>query len=420
MAGGPAQQRSVRHWRRRIFAISWLSYFSYYFTRKNWSVVKSSVGDEFGVDANALKNVDTLYLGAYAVGQFASGALGDVIGPRRMLAVGMLASAVLAVVFGLSDIFAILVLLYGLNGLAQSTGWSNNGRLMASWFSTKERGVVMGWWATCYQVGGIAAVLLASKILALSGSWRVAYVGNALWVAVVAIAIYLLVRDHPSDLGFPDPDADNLEHKVLDDTRKTKRAWRSILSQPLVWCLGGNYFCLKLTRYSLLFWFPYYLNKELGYDVETAGYVSTSFEIGGVLGVIAAGLLADKVFGKRRVAVAATCTALLALAFVLYGHVAELGVVANFLAMMLVGALLFGPDSLVSGAVAQDVGGPRAAALACGIVNGLGSIGAVLQGYVVVHISQTYGWDALFVFFQVVAVIGALFLLPYFKLKPAT
>ncbi|MBT8492468.1 MAG: MFS transporter, partial [Deltaproteobacteria bacterium] len=67
--GGPAPRRV----RARIFGLSWLSYFSYYFTRKNWSVVKSVVGDEYGLDKSALKNIDTVYLAAYAVGQFING-----------------------------------------------------------------------------------------------------------------------------------------------------------------------------------------------------------------------------------------------------------------------------------------------------------------------------------------------------------
>jgi OPA family glycerol-3-phosphate transporter-like MFS transporter len=399
--------------RARIFGLSWLSYFSYYFTRKNWSVVKSVVGDEYGLDKSALKNIDTVYLAAYAVGQFINGVLGDVFGPRRMLALGMLTSAGLAVLFGLSDLFAVFVLAYGLNGLAQSSGWPNNGRLMASWFGAEERGVVMGWWATCYQVGGIAAVLLASKLLALSGSWRVAYIGNAAWVAVVGLAVYIWIRDQPSDLGYQNPDAEEDEQEG-----GVRAGWKHVLGNPMVWCLGGNYFCMKLTRYSLLFWLPYYLNKQLEYDPVTAGYVSTSFEVGGVIGVVASGILADKVFGHRRVAVAATGVALLAAALGLYGQVADQGVVINFMAMMLVGALLFGPDALVSGAVAQDLGGRQAAALACGVVNGLGSFGAILQGFIVVGVSEAYGWDGLFVLFQLVAVVGALFLLPYFKVRP--
>lgn len=34
---------------------------------------------------------------------------------------------------------------------------------------------------------------------------------------------------------------------------------------------GAAYFCLKLIRYSLLFWLPYYLSVALQYEKETAG-----------------------------------------------------------------------------------------------------------------------------------------------------
>ena len=90
----------------------------------------------------------------------------------------------------------------------------------------------------------------------------------------------------------------------------------------------------------------------------------------------------------------------------------------NFLAMMLVGALLFGPDSLVSGAVSQDIGGPHAAALACGIINGLGSIGAIFQGFMTDYVSRTYGWDMLFIIFQFLAILATLSLLPFFRVRP--
>lgn len=408
----PLLPPAPRRWRARIFGLSWLSYFSFYFTRKNYSVAKSSLG----LDKSELKNIDTLYLAAYAVGQFVNGFLGDIVGPRRLLAGGMMLSAILALVFGAGDALAIYAIAFGLNGLAQSSGWPGNGKLMASWFSSRERGEVMGYWGTCYQVGGLAATAFATFLLARWG-WRAAFVGPALWVAVVAIAILIFARDRPSQVGYADPDIDPtltaVQRKLL-----RRQAWPRVLRNPLTWFLGANYFCMKLMRYSLLFWLPYYLNQGLGYGRAESGYLSMSFEAGGVIGVIASGLAADRLFGRRRIAVAASMTALLAGALALYGAVGADSMALNFLSMMLVGALLFGPDALVSGAVAQDLGGPYAAALGCGVINGLGSLGAILQGYLTYYISEYYGWDALFVAFQALAILATLALLPFFRTRP--
>jgi sugar phosphate permease len=399
-------------WRARMFALSWTSYFSYYFTRKNYSVAKSSLG----LDKDDLKNIDTIYLAAYAAGQFINGFLADVVGPRRLLAGGMMLSAILALVFSAGDALALYAIAFGLNGLVQSSGWPGNGRLMASWFSSRERGEVMGYWGTCYQVGGLAATAFATFLLARWG-WRAAFIGPALWVAVVALAIWIWARDRPSDVGFRDPDVASgltaAQRKLL-----RRQAWPQVLRNPMTWFLGANYFCMKLMRYSLLFWLPYYLNQGLGYGKAESGYLSMSFEAGGVIGVIASGLAADRLFGRRRIAVAASMTAMLAGALALYGAVGEQSMLLNFLSMMLVGALLFGPDALVSGAVAQDLGGPYAAALGCGVINGLGSLGAILQGYVTYYISEHYGWDALFVVFQALAIMATLALLPFFRVRP--
>jgi sugar phosphate permease len=109
---------------------------------------------------------------------------------------------------------------------------------------------------------------------------------------------------------------------------------------------------------------------------------------------------------------------LLPLALLLYLRIGGLGLGANFVAMALIGFLLFGPDAILSGAAAQDAGGPKAAAIAAGLVNGIGSLGAVLQEVVTKGVSQRYGWDALFVVFIAFALLAAVTLLPVLRERP--
>jgi sugar phosphate permease len=86
--------------------------------------------------------------------------------------------------------------------------------------------------------------------------------------------------------------------------------------------------------------------------------------------------------------------------------------------MALVGALLYGPDALLSGAAAQDLGGPRAAALAIGMINGLGSVGAVSQEFITRTVSRSSGWNAVFYVLLASAVAAALLLTPTFRRAP--
>jgi sugar phosphate permease len=87
-------------------------------------------------------------------------------------------------------------------------------------------------------------------------------------------------------------------------------------------------------------------------------------------------------------------------------------VLPNVLGLALIGFMLFGPDSIVSAAAAQDAGGPEAAALAAGLVNGAGSVGAVFQEAVVRTVSARWGWSGVFEVFAVFALLGALCLVP--------
>ena len=61
----------------------------------------------------------------------------------------------------------------------------------------------------------------------------------------------------------------------------------------------------------------------------------------------------------------------------LYRMIGDEGLLWNIVGLCLIGGTLFAADSLVSGSAAQDIGGPHASALACGVVNGVGSVGGI-------------------------------------------
>ncbi len=115
--------------------------------------------------------------------------------------------------------------------------------------------------------------------------------------------------------------------------------------------------------------------------------------------------------------IAATSLVCLAAALFLFLQVGASGRIANFVAMAIVGAFLFGPDALISAAAAAGRRRPLAAAQAAGIINGLGSIGGVLQETVTRGVSKAFGWNALFYVFVALALLSAVGLSPTFQGK---
>jgi len=414
----PRMRRALRALQARAFTLSWLSYASYYLVRKNFAVVKTTLETDIGMSRELLGTIDTTYLALYAIGQFLNGALGDRLGARRVIAAGMLLASAAGFAMGFGQSATVFLVFYSLNGLFQSTGWSNNVKAMTPWFGAQQRGKIMGVWCTNYVVGGLAATALATFILSHWG-WRWAFFVPAAWVAAVGLMVLVFMVERPQDRGLPPVNPDDAGDATSAGAGSTAgaapaRGWQmwQMLKVPALWSLGGSYFGLKLIRYSLLFWLPYYLEKGLHYDQEVSGYLSTTFEAGGIVGAIAIGFVSDRFFADNRARLISPVLFALAGALVLYEVVGSWGIVANGSAMALIGFMLFGPDALISSAAAQDIGGEEAAASAAGVINGLGSIGGALSGIATAKISKAYGWDHLFYVFVGMALVSAVALIP--------
>jgi sugar phosphate permease len=382
------------------FAVTWLAYATYYLGRKGFSVSKARIRKELGIGESTLATIDTGYLSAYAAGQFLSGLIGDRVGARRLVSFGMFAAALTCAAFGAGTGAATLFVAFTLNGFAQSTGWPGTTKGMAEWTPPARRGTIMGFWCTSYQVGGLVATAFCTWLLGRFG-YKSAFYVPALCLFGVGLLVAGTLRPGP----FAAPVA---------ATRSTKLDL-SVLRNRTLWSYGASYFFIKLIRYSFLFWLPYYLHTALGLGEVQAGYLSISFELGGVIGAVSIGLLSDRLAHLPRSVVAAAGLVGLAIALVFYGWLAPTSLVVQFAIMSLIGVLLFGPDSLVSASASQEAAGPEAAASSTGFVNGVGSVGAILQGYVTVGIRQAYGWSAVFYVFVAFALLSAAALAPTFR-----
>ncbi len=365
-------------WRRRAFASTWVCYAGFYFCRKAWGIASAAVGEAHGLDASTLGWIATAFIVAYTVGQFLSGWLGQRIGARRLLLGGMAVSIAAHGALGFANSTSTFVVFMVVNGLAQSTGWCGTVATMARWFRRSERGVVMGFWATCYQVGGVLAKGLAAWSIGALG-YRYAFFTGSVVVVGVWVVVHFFQRNGPSDVGLEEYEESGELQGDGQESMTAGVGWdRSTLTSVLL--VGVFYFFVKFIRYAIDYWVPYLFHHHFGLDFAEAGYLSLLFDLFGVGGVIAIGYASDKWFGGRRARISLLAVVgMVGACFVLATGGGE-SVALFALALGLVGFTLYGPDALMSGAAAIDIGTPRQAALAAGIINGMGSVGGALQG----------------------------------------
>ncbi|WP_341215663.1 MFS transporter [uncultured Wocania sp.] len=399
-----------KYWRKRIFILTWLSYAGFYFCRKNLAVTWSSMESDLGLDNSDYASIIFIYSLIYTIGQFVNGYLSDKFGPRKIVSTGLFLAAIANFFLGMSFSVGIVIFLISLNGYGQSTGWSGLIKNMTPWFRTNERGIVMSWWSTCYVTGSFLATIFATyaafdmDFMSELG-WKRGFYFPSIILVAIAFIYLLFTRNNPQDINLPTI----LESKYeLGNNRKQDnlKLLKILIKNKALWIYSSCYLILKLTRYAFLFWLPIYLEKSLNYNVSDSGYISSVYELIGFFGVILAGYSSDKLFDSKRFSTISLMMLGLATVCLIHSSLISFGSAGVIISIALIGIATYGPDSLISTAGAMDVGGKKGAGMAAGIINGTGSIGQMFSGYIVVAINETYGWDNLFNFFVIMALVG--------------
>ena len=399
-----------KYWRKRIFVLTWLAYAGFYFGRKNLSVTWSSMEKDLGLDNSDYASIIFVYSLIYTIGQFVNGYLSDTFGPRKVVTFGLFLAAIGNLFLGMTFSAGVIVFLIAANGYGQSTGWSGLIKNMTPWFRRTERGIVMSWWSTCYVTGGFLATIFATYVafdmefLSELG-WKRGFIFPSLILFVIAILYLMFTRNNPEDVGLPQIVENKYEFEGGAKAEKLK-ILGLLLRNSSLWVYSSCYMILKMTRYAFLFWLPVYLEKALHYDVSDAGYMSSVYELIGFFGVILAGYSSDKIFKSNRFSTVSIMMIGLGLACLAHPYMVPYGKIATIISIAIIGIATYGPDSLICTAGSMDVGGTKGAAMAAGIINGMGSVGQMFSGFIVVAINEYYGWDNLFYFFVVMSFIG--------------
>ena len=267
-----------------------------------------------------------------------------------------------------------------INGLVQATGWPGCVGAVSTWLREHERGTIMGWWTTNHIVGNIVYKSLGGLLLGYLG-WRWAFAGLTAITLFTWWLLYIWQYDKLEDVGL-DPvvekkSGDSHAVQGSQEDSVTFAEYMRIALNPLVLTMGVSYLCIKFMRYALDSWLPAFLNIQ-GLPPDQASYWSMGFDLTGLVGTIVAGWALDRVF-RGNWAVLSFIMALGAIVGYLAVIYAGSNPIMVALCFGIVGFMIYGPDSLLTGAAAIAVAGEMNGVAVAGIVNAIGSAGPVVQ-----------------------------------------
>jgi sugar phosphate permease len=401
-----AIQHSFAIWQRRVLFASILGYAVFYFVRKNIGTSLPAIEADLKIGKTSLGLFLTLHGLLYGLSKFVNGFIGDRANARIFMVIGLAASSLLNIWFGLSSTVVAFGCIWMLNGWFQGMGFPPCARLLTHWFPPKIISTKWSIWNMSHSLGaGLIAVLCGYLVL---GSWRLCYFVPAGIGLVCTLELWKLLPDTPPSVGLPEVEGTH-EAPATEGQREGfwKVSMERVFNNPAIWLVSVANFFVYVIRYAILDWGPSFLHQAKHIELPHTGWMILCYEFSGMTGAMLAGWVTDKFFGGRGSRACMFFMALSGVALFAFWKNKSESELLNLVLLSVTGFFIYGPQCLVA-VVAANLATKRAAATAVGLTGIFGYGSTVLSGVGLGWVAEHKGWDMGFKWMLVVAVIGTL------------
>jgi|SRR5580658_1187330 ACS family glucarate transporter-like MFS transporter len=273
------------------------------------SIAAADISRDLQLDALHLGYLFSGFGWAYAAAQLPAGSLLDRFGSKRVYGISILGWACWAILSGFTGYlsapaaFYVLFVLRLLSGFAQSPVFPGNGRIVAAWCPTAERGRA----SAIFNSSQYFSLVLFAPLMGWIGhvmgwNWCFWFAGLiALALGVVWFRVIYGVKTHPHISPFEIELIERGGGLVSLDGSNQPRA--NTLTWPVVrWLLGtrmllGIYlgqYCITTLTWFFLTWFPIYLSQTRHLSIVKTGLLTAVPALSGFAGGILGGMASDR------------------------------------------------------------------------------------------------------------------------------
>lgn len=227
-----------------------------------------------------------------AIGGIVSGFLMDKIGIYKTFLIGTAIATIAAFLTPVvGDSLGAIILLRAIQGLGCGPLIASGPKLAAEWFPPLQRGLVQGVLGAGLSLGITIGLMTGPQIAAKSGNWTAAISTFGIFMAVAFVLIAL------SRFGPKPPVNENLQHGA------GKSEMRSVLARPLFWMTFVAVFALSWVMQGYNDLTPGHIAVPspvgLGMGPEAAGKIMGIYTLAFMIGSLASGFIAEKLFRGR-------------------------------------------------------------------------------------------------------------------------
>lgn len=474
----PEQQRRFKYWQWRTIIGTMVGYIFFYLIRKNFSFAMPGLTAEYGITKASLGGILSLAGFLYGLSKLLNGMLADRINGRWHMVTGLAVSTISAFVIGfgaeiithftgvpegstpefVGKFTILLSVLWIINNIFQGCGFPPCSRLLPRWIPAGELSTKMALWNTSHSIGaGLAGILCGVLIMGMMGTdlsantdmvttiaknlgkeatdtavvaaaqnvgaWKWTFIIPGIIAAVGVVITAAILRDTPKSVGLPElyesGDSNKIENREESQAEISAFIRKHVWKNPVIWALAVADFFVYVIRFAVLDWGPTFLREHCGMTAEWAAMTVIIFEIFGVVGMLLAGWISDKLFGGRAARTCLLCmvgTLLAILGFIALQKAGASPILLLFV-LALAGAFLYGPQALI-GVISSNHATRKASATALGIIGFVSYVSVLVSGWGFGVIADSkYGWNGVFVAMVVMAIIGTIIFIPMWKMK---
>jgi len=187
-----------------VFGLAAAAFWLSFFHRVAPAAIAADLQQAFGIGGAMLGALAATYYVIYTVMQVPTGILNDTVGPRRVLAAGCLVAGAGSILFGTAETVAAAIIGRTLAGLGVSVAFVSMLKLNADWFHENRFATMTGLGTMIGLTGALASATPLAWMVAFV-SWRSVFIAAGIVSLLLAVAIWLMVRDRPDAGRTPVP-----------------------------------------------------------------------------------------------------------------------------------------------------------------------------------------------------------------------
>ena len=330
-----------------------------------------------------------------AFGQLIHGRLGEIFGSKKWVILGVAGSLVVNFIVSFASSSTTMIVLWGINGLFQSTVWSQGPRLIANWWPKAKLGSAIGWPVAC--AGGASIVVWLTTTWALDfGGWRAAFRYPLILLFAALVFWWIFGKEKPQDVGlepYKETDVDERLAQAEDreaELRRSLKPYFLVFRDPRFLFAAVIIGFVSWSRYILLTWVPSYYVQTFKVKPTAALIGTVGIPIGMAIGAYFSGYISDKLFKSKRFPAMMTMYAGLGIVALIIWILKPVPITTGLLLIM-GGFFSFGCHAPVF-ALAADIGGRAYSATVAGSIDFVAYLFAAVQAALIGWLIQETGW----------------------------